>query len=69
VLAALFFWKSKVTSTIAGPSVYFKHAGGAERFDFFKKVVSVPDARKTTLTWSFDAFHKTELWVALITFL
>jgi hypothetical protein len=49
--------------------VYFKHAGGAERFDFFKKVVSVPDARKTTLTWSFDAFHKTELWVALITFL
>ncbi|WIA38688.1 hypothetical protein OEZ86_001993 [Tetradesmus obliquus] len=43
--------------------------GGAERFEFFRKVVSVPDARKTTLAWSFDAFHKSELWVALVTFL
>jgi hypothetical protein len=31
--------------------------------------VSVPNAKKTTLAWNFDAFHKTELWVALITFL
>ncbi|KIY95064.1 putative MFS transporter, AGZA family, xanthine/uracil permease, partial [Monoraphidium neglectum] len=43
--------------------------GGGERFEFFKRVVSVPDARKTTLAWSFDAFHTTELWVALVTFL
>jgi hypothetical protein len=44
-------------------------AGGADRYEFFKRVVSVPDARKTTLAWNFDAFHKSELWVALITFL
>eukprot|EP00882_Tetradesmus_deserticola_P014537 GHRQ01015460.1.p1 GENE.GHRQ01015460.1~~GHRQ01015460.1.p1 ORF type:complete len:355 (+),score=124.76 GHRQ01015460.1:692-1756(+) len=43
--------------------------GGADRYEFFKKVVSVPDASKTTLAWNFDAFHKSELWVALITFL
>jgi AGZA family xanthine/uracil permease-like MFS transporter len=44
-------------------------AGGVERFEYFKHVVAVPDARKTTLAWSFSAFHRSELWVALITFL
>lgn len=44
-------------------------AGGVERFEYFKHVVAVPDARKTTLAWSFSAFHSSELWVALITFL
>jgi xanthine/uracil/vitamin C permease (AzgA family) len=44
-------------------------AGGAERFEYFNNVVAVPDARKTTLAWSFSAFHRSELWVALITFL
>lgn len=43
--------------------------GGAARLDVFKHVVSVPDASKTTLAWSFSAFGKSELWVALITFL
>jgi AGZA family xanthine/uracil permease-like MFS transporter len=43
--------------------------GGAERYEFFKNVVSVPNASKTTLAWSFAAFGKSELWVALITFL
>ena len=43
--------------------------GGAERLEFFKRVVSVPNAQKTTLAWSFSAFHRSELWVALITFL
>lgn len=43
--------------------------GGAGRLEYFRNVVSLPDARKTTLTWSFDAFGKSELWVALITFL
>jgi len=43
--------------------------GGAERLDYFKNVVSVPDASKTTLAWSWAAFGKSELWVALITFL
>eukprot|EP00775_Hariotina_reticulata_P005975 gene5975-6214_t len=43
--------------------------GGADRMAFFKNVVSVPDARKTTLAWSFAAFGRSELWVALITFL
>lgn len=44
-------------------------AGGVERFEYFKNVVAVPDARKTTLAWSFAAFGRSELWVALITFL
>ncbi|WIA36283.1 hypothetical protein OEZ86_007609 [Tetradesmus obliquus] len=43
--------------------------GGADRYEFFRNVVSVPNAKKTTLAWNFDAFHKSELWVALITFL
>lgn len=43
--------------------------GGADRKAFFSQVVSVPDARKTTLAWSFDAFGNPDLWVALITFL
>lgn len=43
--------------------------GGVERFNYFKNVVAVPDASKTTLAWSFAAFHRSELWVALITFL
>ena len=37
--------------------------------EFFKKVVSVPNTSKTALAWNFDAFHRSELWVALITFL
>jgi AGZA family xanthine/uracil permease-like MFS transporter len=45
------------------------YAGGVERFEFFKNVVAVPDASKTTLAWSFAAFGRSELWVALITFL
>lgn len=44
-------------------------AGGVERFNYFKNVVAVPDASKTTLAWSFAAFGRSELWVALITFL
>jgi hypothetical protein len=44
-------------------------AGGAERYAYFKNVVSVPDARKTTMVLDFSAFNKSELWVALITFL
>jgi xanthine/uracil/vitamin C permease (AzgA family) len=44
-------------------------AGGVERFEYFKNVVALPDARKTTLAWSFAAFGRSELWVALITFL
>jgi hypothetical protein len=43
--------------------------GGVERLNFFKNVVAVPDASKTTLAWSFAAFGRSELWVALITFL
>lgn len=31
--------------------------------------MAVPDASKTTLAWSFAAFGRSELWVALITFL
>lgn len=44
-------------------------AGGVERFDYFRNVVAVPNASKTTLAWSFAAFGRSELWVALITFL
>jgi hypothetical protein len=47
----------------------FGFAGGAERYEFFKHVVSVPNAKKTTMVLDFTAFHKSELWVALITFL
>lgn len=44
-------------------------AGGTARLDYFRKVVAVPDASKTTLAWSFKAFGRSDLWVALITFL
>jgi hypothetical protein len=44
-------------------------AGGEARLEVFKHVVSVPDASKTSLAWSFAAFHRGELWVALVTFL
>ena len=47
----------------------FSQAGGAERYAYFKNVVAVPNASKTTLAWSFSAFGRSELWVALITFL
>lgn len=40
-----------------------------DRFNFFKNVVAVPDASKTTLAWSFGAFGNPDLWVALITML
>jgi hypothetical protein len=43
--------------------------GGADRLEFFKNVVAVPNAQKTTLVWSFSAFGSSELWLALITFL
>lgn len=29
----------------------------------------MPDASKTSLTWSFSAFGNSHLWVALLTFL
>lgn len=35
----------------------------------FKRVVSLPNAQKTSLTWHFSAFGKGRLWIALITFL
>ena len=44
-------------------------AGGAERLDVFRKVVSLPDASKTSLTWNFSAFANSHLWIALVTFL
>jgi hypothetical protein len=43
--------------------------GGAARLDFFRNVVAVPNAQKTTLVWNFSAFGNPELWLALITFL
>lgn len=43
--------------------------GGEERFETFRNVVSVPNAQKTSLTWSFNAFSNSQLWVALVTFL
>jgi AGZA family xanthine/uracil permease-like MFS transporter len=43
--------------------------GGVDRFEYFRNVVAVPDARKTTLAWSFAAFGNPDLWVALITML
>lgn len=44
-------------------------AGGEERMQYFRHVVSVPNASKTALAWSFSAFRQGELWIALITFL
>ncbi|WIA33567.1 hypothetical protein OEZ86_006691 [Tetradesmus obliquus] len=43
--------------------------GGEQRLEVFKHVVSLPNASKTSLAWSFSAFHRGELWVALVTFL
>lgn len=44
-------------------------AGGAARLEEFRRVVSLPDARATSLAWSFSAFANSQLWVALVTFL
>ena len=33
------------------------------------QVVSLPNAQKTALAWSFSAFADSNLWVALLTFL
>ncbi|KIZ05321.1 putative MFS transporter, AGZA family, xanthine/uracil permease [Monoraphidium neglectum] len=43
--------------------------GGEDRLETFRHVVSVPNAAKTSLTWSFGAFTNSHLWVALVTFL
>ena len=40
-------------------------AGGEERMEVFRRVVSVPDASKTSLTWSFAAFGSSQLWIAV----
>jgi xanthine/uracil/vitamin C permease (AzgA family) len=45
------------------------HTGGVERFEYFRNVVAVPNAQKTSLAFSFSAFHRAEVWVALLTFL
>ncbi|KAI8469129.1 MAG: xanthine/uracil/vitamin C permease-like protein [Monoraphidium minutum] len=43
--------------------------GGMDRLETFRQVVSVPNAEKTTLAWSFAAFKNSHLWIALVTFL
>ncbi|GLI63103.1 hypothetical protein VaNZ11_006007 [Volvox africanus] len=43
--------------------------GGADRRQYFKKVVQRPDTSFTDLEMDFKAFGTTELWTALITFL
>lgn len=66
-----------ITSIVTAAGMY-KHvchvpaaaaAGGEQRLEVFKHVVSLPNASKTSLAWSFSAFHRGELWVALVTFL
>eukprot|EP01018_Ginkgo_biloba_P022557 Gb_16518 [translate_table: standard] len=42
---------------------------GNQMFDYFKKVVDVHRIQSTAGSFSFREFRKTELWVALITFL
>jgi hypothetical protein len=39
------------------------------RWDYFKKVVSVPDTSQTAGKFDFSGFRDGDLWVALITFL
>lgn len=39
------------------------------RWDYFKKVVSVPDTSQTAGKFDFSGFKDGNLWVALITFL
>ncbi|WIA31315.1 hypothetical protein OEZ86_002217 [Tetradesmus obliquus] len=43
--------------------------GGAERFDYFRRVVDVPNPSKTALALQWSALKNGDAWVALITFL
>ncbi|KDD74028.1 hypothetical protein H632_c1638p0, partial [Helicosporidium sp. ATCC 50920] len=43
--------------------------GGEARLDVFKQVVAVPTLSMTGLAWDWSAFDKSQLWIALVTFL
>jgi AGZA family xanthine/uracil permease-like MFS transporter len=43
--------------------------GGAERFEYFKNVVDVPNPTKTALALDFGGLKNGQAWIALITFL
>lgn len=44
-------------------------AGGAERMEFFRRVVDWPSLKATGAKLSFQGFVTGELWIALVTFL
>jgi AGZA family xanthine/uracil permease-like MFS transporter len=43
--------------------------GGEERFEYFRKVVDVPNPSKTAGALDFAALRNPDAWIALITFL
>jgi hypothetical protein len=43
--------------------------GGAERFEYFRRVVDLPNPSKTALALDFGALRNSDAWIALITFL
>lgn len=55
-----------VNSNTGEPCVYTSEM---RRWDYFKKVVSVPSTSQTAGKFDFSGFKDGDLWVALITFL
>lgn len=61
-----------IISWIPGSSVSFltdATPGGAERFEYFRRVVDVPNPTKTSLLLNWDGLRNGDAWVALVTFL
>jgi hypothetical protein len=54
-----------VPLTLRPPPHATVRAGGEARMETFRRIVSVPDASKTSLTWSFAAFGTPQLWIAV----
>lgn len=67
VFATVVSWIPGHGASYLGPNAEIP--GGEARMETFRRIVSVPDASKTSLTWSFAAFGTPQLWIALVTFL
>mmetsp|Transcript_30092 Transcript_30092/g.66667 ORF Transcript_30092/g.66667 Transcript_30092/m.66667 type:complete len:637 (-) Transcript_30092:1727-3637(-) len=60
-------WIPGHAATFLGPTSPIP--GGQARYDYFQKVVTLPDTHKTALAWDWSAFGQADLWAALISFL
>ncbi len=58
---------------VDGPVPHTAHlkpcTGGADRFEYFRRVIDVPNPKKTSLVLDWAGLANGEAWVALVTFL